>query len=141
VLLACAERAGVVDQNWDRDAKRAGEKSPPQVKGPLDAVAANVTQKGQGSIIELPGLSAFLLGLEKHHFPPEDRRVSDGRVLLRRLKETLLAKAGLLIGLSEGDEWSVILDDLAREAALGWDGGDRLVRAGGAGRGQLVKLR
>ena len=58
-----------------------------------------------------------------------------------RLKETLLAKAGLLIGLSEGDEWSVILDDLAREAALGWDGGDRLVRAGGAGRGQLVKLR
>ena len=131
----------MVDQDWDRDAKRAGEKSPPQVKGPLDAVAANVTQKGQGSIIELSGLSAFLLGLEKHHFPPEDRRVSDGRVLLRRLKETLLAEAGLLIGLSEGDKGSVILDDLAREAALGWDGGDSLVCAGGAGRGQLVKLR
>ena len=104
-------------------------------------MAANVTQKGQGSIIELSGLSAFILGLEKRHFPPENRRVSDGRVLLRRLKETLLAEAGLLIGLSEGDEWSVILDDLACEAALGWDGGDRLVRAGGAGRGQLVKLR
>ena len=71
----------MVDQNWDRDAKRAGEKSPPQVKGPLDAVAANVTQKGQGSIIELSGLISFILGLEKRHFPPENRRVSDGRVL------------------------------------------------------------
>ena len=46
-----------------------------------------------------------------------------------------------MIGLSEGDEWSAMLDELARESALGWDGGDRLVRAGGAGRGQLVKLR
>ena len=35
-----------------------------------------------------------------------------------RLKETLLADAGLLIGLSEGYKGSVILDDLAREAAL-----------------------
>ena len=57
----------------------------------------------QGSIIELSGLIAFILRLEKRHFPPENRRVSDGRVLLRRLKETLLARAGLLIGLSEGD--------------------------------------
>ena len=48
------------------------------------------------------------------------------------LSETLLAEAGLLIGLSEGDKGSVILDDLAREAALGWDGGDCLVCAGGA---------
>ena len=32
-------------------------------------------------------------------------------------------------------------DDLARESALGWDGGGCLVCAGGAGRGQLVKLR
>ena len=64
------------------------------------------------------GLSAFVLGLEKRHFPPENRRVSDGRVLLRRLKETLLAEAGVLIGMSEGDKGSVILDDLARESAL-----------------------
>ena len=47
VLLACAERAGVVDQNWDRGAERAGEDSLPEVKGPLDAVAANMTQEGQ----------------------------------------------------------------------------------------------
>ena len=58
-----------------------------------------------------------------------------------RLKETLLAETGLLIGLSEGYKASVILDDLAREAALGWDGGDWLVCAWGTGRGQLVKLR
>ena len=58
-----------------------------------------------------------------------------------RLKETLLADAGLLMGLSEGDKGSVILDDLAREAALGGDSGDCLVCAWGAGRGQLVKLR
>ena len=39
MLLACAERAGVVDQNWDRDAEGAGEKRLPQFQGPLDAVA------------------------------------------------------------------------------------------------------
>ena len=43
MLLACAERAGVVDQNWDRDAERAGNEGLPEVKGPLDAVAANVS--------------------------------------------------------------------------------------------------
>ena len=47
-----------------------------------------------------------------------------------RLKETLLAETGLLIGLSEGYKASVILDDLARESALGWDGGDWLVCVG-----------
>ena len=41
VLLACTERAGVVDQNWDRGAERAGKEGLPKVKGPLDAVAAN----------------------------------------------------------------------------------------------------
>ena len=62
-------------------------------------------------------------------------------LLLRRLKETLLSEACLLIGLTEGDKGSVILDDLAREAALGGDGGDCLVCAGVADGGQLVKLR
>ena len=47
----------------------------------------------------------------------------------------------MLIGLTEGDEGRVILDDLARESALGGDGGDSLVCAGGAGGGQLVELR
>ena len=82
MLLACAERAGVVDQNWDRDAERAGEKGLPQVKGPLDAVAANMTQEGQWCVIKLSGLGVLVLGLEKRHLPPENRRVSDGRVLL-----------------------------------------------------------
>ena len=41
----------------------------------------------------------------------------------------------MLIGLTEGDEGGVILDDLARESALGGEGGDSLVCAGGAGRG------
>ena len=50
--------------------------------------------------------------LEKRHLPPENRRVIDGRILVGRLKETLLADAGLLIGLSEGYKGSVILDDL-----------------------------
>ena len=54
----------MVDQNWDRDAEGAGEKRLPQFQGPLDAVAANVGQKGQGSIVQLPGLSAFDVGLE-----------------------------------------------------------------------------
>ena len=125
----------------DGDAERAGEKGPPQVKGPLDAVAANVTEKRQWGVVELPGLSAFVVGLEKQHFPPENRLVSEGRVLLRRLKETLLSEACLLIGLPEGNEGCVILDDLARESALGGDGGDSLVCAGGAGGGQLVELR
>ena len=37
----------VVDQKWDRVPERAGKEGLPKVKGPLDAVAANVTQKGQ----------------------------------------------------------------------------------------------
>ena len=100
-----------------------------------------MTEKRQWGVVELPGLSAFVVGLEKQHFPPENRLVSEGRVLLRRLKETLLSEAGLLIGLTEGDEGRVIVDDLARESALGGDGGDSLVCAGGAGGGQLVELR
>ena len=47
----------------------------------------------------------------------------------------------MLIGLTEGDEGRVMLDELARELALGGDGGDSLVCAGGAGGGQLVELR
>ena len=66
---------------------------------------------------------------------------TNGRVLLGRLKETLLAGASLLVGLPEPHKVCVILDDLTREAALGWDGGDCLVCARGAGRGQLIKLR
>ena len=46
-----------------------------------------------------------------------------------------------MIGLTEGDEGCVILDDLARESVLGGDGGDSLVCAGGAGGGQPVELR
>ena len=103
--------------------------------------AANVTEKRQWGVVELPGLSAFVVGLEKQHFPPENRLVSEGRVLLRRLKETLLSETCVLIGLTEGDEGRVILDDLARESALGGDGGDSLVCAGGAGGGQPVELR
>ena len=133
MLLACAERAGVVDQNWDRDAERAGEKGLPQVKGPLDAVAANMTQEGQWCVIKLSGLGVLVLGLEKRHLPPENRRVSDGRVLLRRLKETLLAGASLLVGLPETHKVCVILDDLTCEPALCGDGGDGLVCAWGAG--------
>ena len=72
----------MVDQNWDRDAERAGKKTLPQVKGPLDAVAANMTQEGQRCVIKLSGLGVLALRLEKLHFPPENRRVSDGRVFL-----------------------------------------------------------
>ena len=50
-MHAQSRGAGVVDQNWDRDAERAGNEGLPEVKRPLDAVAANVTQKGQWSII------------------------------------------------------------------------------------------
>ena len=61
MLLACAERAGVVDQNWDRNAERAGHKGLPEVKGPLDAVAANMTQEGQWCVIKLSGLGVLVL--------------------------------------------------------------------------------
>ena len=141
MLLACAERAGVVDQNWDRDAEGAGEKRLPQFQGPLDAVAANVRQKGQGSVIQFPGLSSFFVGLEHQHLLPENRVVIEGKIFLRGLKEALLSEACLLIGLTEGNEGCVILDELTGEAALGGDGGDGLVCAGGAGGGQLVELR
>ena len=113
--------------------ERAGKEGLPKVKRPLDAVAADVTQKGQRSVVQGSGLSVLVLGLEKRHLPPENRRVSDGRILLGRLKETLLAGASLLVGLPETHEVCVILDDLAREASLGWDSGDGLVCAGSAG--------
>ena len=58
-----------------------------------------MTEKRQWGVVELPGLSAFVVGLKKQHFPPENRLVSEGRVLLGRLKETLLSEACLLIGL------------------------------------------
>ena len=106
-------------------------------------MAANVTQKGQRCVVEGSGLC---VGLEKRYLPHENRRVSDGRVLLgklcHRLKETLLAGASLLVGLPEPHKVCVILDDLTCEAALCGDGGDCLVCcAGGAGRGQLIELR
>ena len=82
-------------------------------------MAANVTQKGQRSVVQGPGLGVLVLGLEKRHLPPENRRVSDGRVLLGRLKETLLAGASLLICLTEEHEGGEIADDLTRDAALG----------------------
>ena len=104
-------------------------------------MAANVTQKGQRCVIKLSRIGVLVLWLEKCHLPLENRRVSDGRVFLGRLKETLLAGASLLVGLPEPNKLCVILDDLTREAALGWDGGDCLVCAGSVSQGQLIKLR
>ena len=98
----------MVDQNWDRDAEGAGEKRLPQFQGPLDAVAADVRQKGQGSVIQFPGLSSFFVGLEHQHLLPENRVVIEGKIFLCGFKEALLSEACLLIGLTEGNEWCVI---------------------------------
>ena len=55
----------MVDQNGDRGAERPGKESLPKVKGPLDAVAANVTQKAERGIIQGSGLCVLVLRLEK----------------------------------------------------------------------------
>ena len=67
-----------------------------------------MTQKAERCTIKHSGFGVFGLGLERLHFSPENRRVSDGALLLRRLKETLLAASSLLIRLAEGHEVGVI---------------------------------
>ena len=101
-----------------RSAERAGKEGLPKVKGPLDAVAANVTQKGQRSVVQGSGLRVLVLWLEKRHLFPENRRVSDGRTLLGRLKETLLAGASLLVGMTEMHEVGTVVTVLSALGAL-----------------------
>ena len=58
------------------------------------------------------------------------------------MEAALLARTGVLVCLSKGDEGCVVADDLTRETALCRHGDGSLVCAGSLGRGgQLIKLR
>ena len=69
VLAAGAERAGVVDQNGDGRAKSPGDEGLPEVEGPSLAMAASLSKKTQGGMLEVTRLGVLGLG-SRSSIPP-----------------------------------------------------------------------